>query len=176
MKRRSAIRNTAFLAGCGLSAGTIASIISGCKQAAEVEEVASGFLDGKTLELLGEVVETIIPTTDTPGAKEAGVHNYIDEILGYFTEEEQGMFSQVMSGLADAGFMDMSAEDREQTLLALNDIEGDVQPYDLLKGLVVDAYFTSEVGAKQALAYLPIPGEWVPCMDLSETGGKQWAL
>jgi len=174
MKRREALRNS-FLVGCGLSAGTITAIMTGCKETTTVAEEAASFLDSSTLSLLGEIVETIIPTTDTPGAKEAGVHNFINESLNHFTEEEQGMFSQVMKGLADGGFMTESSEERERLLLGLDDVEGDVKPYELLRGLVCQGYFTSEIGATQALAHLPIPGEWVPCIDLSEVG-KQWAL
>jgi len=176
MKRREALRNSAFLVGCGLSAGTIASIATGCKQAGEVVEEVASFLGNDQLSLLGEVVETIIPTTDTPGAKAAGVHDFINESLHHFTEEEQGLFTQLLSGLTEGGFMDKSVDEREQMLLGLNDLaEGDEKPFDTLRGLVTHGYFTSEVGATQALAYDPIPTEWIPCMDLSEVG-KQWAL
>ena len=41
--------------------------------------------------------------------------------------------------------------------------------------MTCQAYFTSEEGAKNALAYDPIPGEWSACIDLSEVG-KAWAL
>ncbi len=175
MKRRQAIRNSAFLVGCGLSAGTIASIATGCKEASVVAEEVPSFLGKETLSLVAEVVETIIPTTDTPGAKEAGVHRYIDEVVQYFTEEEQGLFTQVMDGLKTGGFMDATVEEKEKMLLDLDNIEGEVKPYSILRGLVCEGYFTSEVGATQALAYLPIPGEWVPCLDVSEVG-KSWAL
>jgi len=175
MKRRAAIRNGAFLAGCGLSAGTIATLLSGCKPSTETAEEVAGFLKGDMLSLLGEVVETIIPTTDTPGAKAAGVHTYLNEAVLHFTEEEQGLFKQVMSGLSDGGFMDKTTEEKEQMLLGLNDLDGEAKPYDQLRSLVCHAYFTSEVGAKEALAYLPIPGEYIACMDLSEQD-KVWAL
>lgn len=174
MKRRDAIRNSAFLVGCGLSAGTITSLISGCKTE-HTEEVVTAFLDKDLYALLGEVVETIIPTTDTPGAKEAGVHTYIDTAAQYFTAEEQGLFKELMSGLAEAGFGSKSSEEKEAMLLALDDVEGDVKPYSLLKGLTCQGYFTSEIGATQALVHEPIPGEFIPCMPLSEVG-KAWAL
>lgn len=174
MKRRDAIRNSAFLVGCGLSAGTITSIISGCKTES-VEAVASSVLNKDMLSLLGDVVETIIPTTDTPGAIAAGVHDRINEMAEHFTTEEQGQLTDLLKGLADADFSSKTTEEKEATLLALDDVEGDVKPYTLLKGLTCQAYFTSEVGATQALAYLPIPGEYIPCMPLSEVG-KSWAL
>jgi len=175
MKRREAIRNSAFLVGCGLSAGTIASIATGCKDSAAAADEIISYLDKDTFSLLGEVVETIIPKTDTPGAKEAGVGEFIDNAVSLFTEEEQGLFTQVMEGLKEGGFMNAPVEEREKMLLALDDVEGDIKPYSILRGLVCQGYFTSEIGATQALSYLPIPGEWVPCIELSEVG-KAWAL
>ena len=71
--------------------------------------------------------------------------------------------------------MDASVEDREQMLLALDNVEGEEKPYSILRGLVCQGYFTSEIGATQALSYLPVPGEWVPCIELSDVG-KAWAL
>jgi len=97
MKRREALRSTAFLAGCGLSAGTIASIISGCKN--DPKLYVDSFLGNDYVSLLGEMVETVIPATDTPGAKEAGVHLFIDEAAQYFTEEERGMLTGVLAHL-----------------------------------------------------------------------------
>lgn len=174
MNRRDAIRNSAFLVGCGLSAGTITSLISGCKPNT-AEEITSSVLNKDMLSLLGDVVETIIPTTDTPGAIAAGVHDRINEMAEFFTTEEQGQLTDLLKGLAEANFSSKSTKDKESMLLALDDVEGDIKPYTLLKGLTCQAYFTSEVGATQALAYLPIPGEYVPCMPLSEVG-KAWAL
>ncbi len=174
MKRRDAIRNSAFLVGCGLSAGTISTIVSGCKTEPTVA-AAKSFLNSDMLALLGDVVETIIPTTDSPGAKAAGVHELINEMAEHFTTEEQGQLTALMGSIASSGFADKSVEDKESFLLSLDDVEGDVKPYTLLKGLTCQGYFTSEIGAKEALAYLPIPGEFIPCIPLSEVG-KAWAL
>lgn len=173
MKRREALRNTAFLAGCGLSVGTISAIVSGCKQTPS--EYAETFLGGDYVSLLAEMVETIIPTTDTPGAKAAGVHLHLDNAVKYFTEEEQGQFKGVLDMITESGFMSQSQEEREATLLSLDKEEDGVNPYEILRGLTCHGYFTSEIGGKQALKYDPIPGAWNPCVDLSEVG-KAWSL
>ena len=122
MKRREAIRTSAFLTGCGLSAGTIASIISGCQP--EVKEFADTFLGHDHVSLLAEIVETIIPATDTPGAKDANVHLVIDQyVMSNFTEEEQGMFRGAMDMIGDAGFMKMDTDGREKFLTGI-EVEG----------------------------------------------------
>ena len=148
--------------------------MSGCKTE-HAEEVVTAFFDKDMHTLLGDVVETIIPTTDTPGAREAGVHTFIDSAAQYFTAEEQGLFNNIMTGLAEAGFGSKSTQEKEAMLLALDDVEGDVKPYTLLKGLTCQGYFTSEIGATQALKHEPIPGEYIPCMPLSDVG-KAWSL
>jgi hypothetical protein len=47
--------------------------------------------------------------------------------------------------------------------------------FQLMRDLTVLGYFTSEVGATKALAYVPIPGRFDGCTDL-KPGQKAWAL
>ena len=174
MKRREALKTSIFLTGCGLSAATISSIVSGCQP--EVKEFADSFLGHDQVSLLAEIVETIIPTTDSPGAKAAGVHMVIDQyVRDNFTSEEQEMFKAAISGIAEAGFAKMNNEERESFLVGMEAPEDSPNPFEVLRGLTCQAYFTSEVGATEALAFDPIPGEWKACIDVSEVG-KAWAL
>lgn len=46
-----------------------------------------------------------------------------------------------------------------------------------LRGLTIWGYKTSEYVGEKVLAYLPLPGEYIPCGDTEElTGGKAWSL
>ncbi|MGO4920336.1 gluconate 2-dehydrogenase subunit 3 family protein [Maribacter spongiicola] len=46
-----------------------------------------------------------------------------------------------------------------------------------LRGMTIWGYKASEYVGEEVLAYLPVPGEYVPCGDLQElTGGKAWSL
>jgi hypothetical protein len=47
--------------------------------------------------------------------------------------------------------------------------------FDLMRELTITGYFTSEIGAKQALKFDPIPGDYVGCIPYAEVGGT-WAL
>lgn len=48
---------------------------------------------------------------------------------------------------------------------------------DNLRGLTIWGYKTSEYVGEEVLAYLPVPGEYIPCGDTQElTGGKAWSL
>lgn len=46
-----------------------------------------------------------------------------------------------------------------------------------LRGAVIWSYRTSEQIGENVLAYLPVPGEYIPCGDVNElTGGKAWSI
>lgn len=46
-----------------------------------------------------------------------------------------------------------------------------------LRGSVIHAYRISEYVGEEVLAYLPVPGMYVPCGDVNElSGGKAWSL
>ncbi|WP_339840550.1 gluconate 2-dehydrogenase subunit 3 family protein [uncultured Maribacter sp.] len=46
-----------------------------------------------------------------------------------------------------------------------------------LRGMTIWGYKVSEYVGEEVLAYLPVPGEYVPCGDMQElTGGKAWSL
>ena len=113
------------------------------------------------------LAETIIPATDTPGAVEAGVPAFVEELLNdwYTTAEHQ----RFVSGLDD---LDREARSRhgsdfaactaeQQGMLLGTLMTGDEQQqafFQMAREAVVVGYFTSEVGATQTLRYLPMPG------------------
>ncbi len=45
-----------------------------------------------------------------------------------------------------------------------------------LKQQAIAFYLSSETIAENYLNYLPVPGEFIPCISLEETGGKAWAI
>jgi len=46
-----------------------------------------------------------------------------------------------------------------------------------LRGMTIWGYKTSEYIGENVLAYLPVPGEYIPCGDVDElTGGKAWSI
>lgn len=46
-----------------------------------------------------------------------------------------------------------------------------------LRGMTIWGYKASEYVGEEVLAYLPVPGEYIPCGDMQElTGGKAWSL
>ncbi|MEE9372580.1 MAG: gluconate 2-dehydrogenase subunit 3 family protein [Saprospiraceae bacterium] len=82
MNRREALKNTGLAVGYSLSAGTIAAVMNGCKAPTGTEWIPSS-IDEDTIDIIAEVAETILPTTNTPGAKEMLVHRYVDEAISH---------------------------------------------------------------------------------------------
>jgi len=131
--------------------------------------------------LLAEVADTIIPTTDTPGAKAAGVEQFIIRVMrDCYQREEQEQFYAGLAKLEDGcksahgkGFIELSADERHEMMkqAAMQDRAF----LKWMKQLTVAGYFTSEIGATKALAYLPIPGRFQGDVPL-QPGQKAWAI
>jgi hypothetical protein len=139
-----------------------------------------GVLSGPQGDLLAELVETIIPATDTPGAKAARVHVFVDLVLQHCrTASDQAAFVKGLGAVAAACRTRYGAEftaapraSREELLQRL---EASGDPFVVaLKELTVLGYCTSEVGATQALTYVAVPGDYRGCVDL-KPGQKGWA-
>ena len=131
------------------------------------------FFDAEQVELVAELAERIIPETDTPGARAALVHQYIDWVASEDDEDAQQRF---VSGLEwidresrsrhGDGFLELTRVQRAELLgglaRAAEGAEGD-QPGTVddsalaffrdLKRLTIHGYYRSEAGMVQELDY-----------------------
>ena len=93
----------------------------------------------------------------------------------------RGGLKSLVSKLQDAestAFTEQPADQR-QLILSAHDAEvfdGAIEDgfYRDFKATVVQAYYMSEAGASEELAYEPVPGEFIGCVDLSDFP-KTWA-
>jgi hypothetical protein len=139
-------------------------------------------------EMLEALVDTILPATDTPGARQARVHVFVDLALrDCYTPAEQQVFAAGLEALAGEcrarhgrAFEACSAEERHALLVPLDasSYTPDSGPRGsfirILKDLTLVGFFTSRIGATQALAYEAVPGGFRGCLDL-RPGQKAWA-
>ena len=140
---------------------------------------------------LDEVAETILPQTQTPGAKAAGVGPFIAlMVTDTYSPQKQVAFRQGMDELEkvsvakyDQGFIALSDTQRLQLLTELDEArfnqaqtDPDAAPhyFEAIKGLTILGYFTSEIGYTQAMRYVESPGRFDPCVDYT-TGETTWA-
>ncbi|SMC96053.1 gluconate 2-dehydrogenase subunit 3 family protein [Pedobacter africanus] len=146
--------------------------------------------------LIAELAELIIPETDTPGAKRAGVAAYIIGVMGNCMDvRQQNKFVGGIEKLEEyclahyeKEFLMCSESQKQEVLTYFADHDG--YPfailnkinnkflggsfYNTLKNLTVEGYCTSMLGATQGLAYDYIPGTFEACIPL-RPGQKSWA-
>ncbi len=191
MNRRDALTRVGLLLG-----GTVVGaelFMSGCKNAPDKNIGAGGTnFSNDDIAYFDEIAETILPATDTPGAKDAKVGAFWATIVkDCYTEQEQKVFLDGMKKLNDASqtkngksFMESTPEQRHDLLVALDKEQKDYMAakkkddpahyFRMMKELTLWGYFTSEPGATKALRYIAVPGKYVGCMDYKK-GEKAWA-
>lgn len=146
-------------------------------------------LTATELATLTAAAETIIPATDTPGATEAGVPQFVAAMVAsWMTADEAAFFRKGLADLDAAAqqrhgraFTACSAEQGADVLQALRTaspyggrtfsltdrILDPKSPFYLrLRDLVVLGYFTSEVGSNRELRYMPVPGKFESNVDI----------
>lgn len=189
MNRRDALERVALIMGGTVVGGSL--FLEGCKTA-DKKTVAGFSLSTDQISFLDEVAETIMPTTDTPGAKAAKVGAFMNTMVtDCYDEKDQKIFVDGIAKIDEASkkmngksFMESSATERtsllndiNKQLKAYNDTkkEGDANHYfGLMKQLTLLGYFTSEIGATQALRYIAVPGKYQGCVPYAK-GDKAWA-
>lgn len=175
INRRQALQAAGIFLGTAISSPILA-IIEGKKTYFGKNYQASA----AEILLLAEMAETIIPTTDTPGAKAADVHQFIQKVIkDCYSLADQNKFYESINDfdkkLKSTGKSFTSSTEQEK-IAALKQLhKDDPEFFKRLKELTVTGYFTSEIGATMALAYLPIPGKYEGCLPLTN-GQKAWAL
>jgi len=189
MNRREALSRVALLMGGTVIGGTL--FLEGCKPADKKYGTEEKFTP-EDIAYLDEVAETIIPTTNTPGAKAAKVGAFMTVMVNdCYETENQKVFKEGMGKLNDAskkkfdnGFMQITADQRKQLLTELDKEQAGVAKtkkkedpqhyFFMMKELTLLGYFTSEIGATQALRYLPVPGRYDGNLPYKK-GDRAWA-
>ena len=191
MDRREALRAVGLIMG-GTVIGAQA-FLSGCQSEKEDRQVNKLFTESD-IKLLDEVGDTIIPETDTPGAKAVGIGSFIGMmVLDVYTERDQQTFKEgleeLRSGFEESyghSFMEGTAKERHEYLSKLNEElvalknvkrnNDQPEPYfRMIKELTLLGYFSSEIGSTQALRYIETPGRYDGCVPY-EKGDRAWAI
>ena len=192
MDRREALRKTALLMGAAVSASALTGILQGCKATPELTYKPVFFTEDQA-RIVTEVAEIIIPKTDTPGAKDAGVPGFIDLMLkDCYKKEDQDRFIAGLTSFDEEAkkaygdsFIYCKPEQQVEfvtkvhaaALAEAKENKEAKRPFILMaKELTLLGFFTSEPGATQVLQYIAVPGSYKGCIPLAEAGnGKTWA-
>lgn len=178
MERREAIQRTVLIMGTALTPGIATAILGGCTPKVELNW-SPKFLSLEEADLTGQIADRIIPRTETPGALDVGVDQFIDRMLMEVYSEEDG--SDYRQGLVRINarskdqfgkeFVRLDPEEMD-TILGKFEFEND-KVFQISKELTLIGYFTSEEGMKSNFEYRPIPGKYDNCVDFNP-GDKVW--
>ena len=192
MNRRDALARVAVLMG-----GTVIGaefFLTGCSSPAGTSaQAGTAFtLSPAQTGLLDEVGETILPATKTPGAKAAQVGKFmLVMVRDCYTPADQQVFLSGLTKLDEASQKQIGkaflAADPAQRLAVLTKLDAEQKEvnknkkkedpahyFRMMKELTLLGFFTSEVGATQALRYLPVPGRYDGNVPYKK-GERAWA-
>ena len=184
MKRREILKYTTLATGTVISTPLLNVVLSGCSSNERNQnEFSPEFFNPEEFELLVNLVDIILPPSDTPGAKELKVDTTIDEIVGkvYDNTEQQSYkknFTALSEKLNAQGFLEKSVDEKNEILksiLSSGDSNEKTGLIDLKQQTVAFYLMTEEIGENH-LNYLPVPGEYEGCINLVDVGSKKWAI
>lgn len=196
MERRDALKYTAFFMGASLSAATISSIVSGC-YFDQSDNWKPTFFTPDQAKFIREIGETMLPKTNTPGAKDAKVDRYLDTIrplrfetadnekykldldnfIAETTKELGKPFIKLKKDKAAEWLTEKDKQSFSDFYAAKHLDQNTPRPFYLtLKEQILGAYFASEIVAKEYFNFDPIPTRYDPCIPLTDVQGKAWAL
>lgn len=160
MNRRDLLKNIAIISG-GLFIGSN-YLLTSCKR----EDAGALTLNDEMLKLLAEISDTIIPETDTVGAKAVNAAGFISVVFqDIYSEKEQEDFIGALNlinnkakEIAGDDFINLSYDKRTEVFNKVKDPKnsGFLSMYQM----VLFAYLTSEKGLQETFRYTPVPGAY----------------
>lgn len=173
------LNRRALLLGAVFLAGGAAALTRFVRQSSAGADLGPVFSPDQ-FALLEQVADTMIPASDTPGALEAGVADFLREMLTRWGSRES--HAQVLAVLDSiekqawsrygAAFLALPGERR---LEVMRNVDADAMArqdpgYGKFKWLLLVGYYQSEIGATHELRYELVPGAWRACLPLAEVG------
>jgi gluconate 2-dehydrogenase gamma chain len=157
-----------FIASALLSIGVAGVPLSACN--AKNTSGGGPFFKPAHFAILDAVTETIMPRTDTPGARDVQVAKRIDTLMmGWASPQTQINFTRILDEI-DATAKGIAAipPAKQLEIVAAYDKAKMRDPaYGKFKNLIFALYYLSEPGATQELRYEHVPGAWEPSIPVT---------
>lgn len=160
MQRRDVFKFGALAAAA--TTATTAEAQTAAKSAGIAAAWKPEAMDAHQNETLAAAADLIIPDTDTPGARAAGVHRHIDKLLAAGDDEQRHRFIGALNWLDgyaiekhDRPFVKCSKEQQIALLTAMDEGNEDGMPqsgqmvFRGIKGLVSRVYYATETGFRE---------------------------
>ncbi|HEY4618967.1 MAG TPA: gluconate 2-dehydrogenase subunit 3 family protein [Flavobacterium sp.] len=184
MNRRDLIKNIAILTAASFVGADL--FLVGCKS--DKRDNFTPF----DINFFDEVAETIIPKTETPGAKDAETGKFMALFATdcYNDTDKENLrkgitkMNEASENKFGSSFMEITKTQKQELLIV---IDADAKKYNrqkreeeaihyftMMKQLTLLGFFTSEAGATQVLRYKPVPGKYEGSIPYKK-GEKSWA-
>ena len=189
-----------FLAGAALFALAIGIPAAGVSLVNLSEDDAP---TDRQRQIMRQVSQTVLPATDTPGAGDVGVGDFVILALAHGldgTREPAGSsempwafpeyqrpdgslryldwLERTLDRGANGDFLRRSLAEQTAHVRRLDDEAfsdgNDVHPWRKLKSLILTGYYTSSVGGSQELQFELVPGRYDPAVPLVP-GSRAWS-
>ncbi len=170
MNRRDLLKKGVYgLAGVTLSSALISSLQS----CTSIEKYSPHYFSKTEFSLLSNIVDFLIPKTETPGALEMKVPQFIDIIISEtYNKESKNNFSNKLKVLIEdfkSNNIDLS-DYKSMKSKFVNDFNNKTHQeiYNQIRDLTVWGFKTSKEIALNVLNYNPIPGYQLGCVDIDK--------
>ena len=170
MKRRDLLKKGVYgLAGVTLSS-TLISTLQSCTS---IEKYSPLYFSKTEFSLLSNIVDFLIPKTETPGGLEMKVPQFIDIIISEtYNKESKNNFSNKLKVLIEdfkSNNIDLS-DYKSMKSKFVNDFNNKTHQeiYNQIRDLTVWGFKTSKEIALNVLNYNPIPGYQLGCVDIDK--------
>jgi hypothetical protein len=201
MERRQALKNMGLTIGAFALTPTVASLLQSCSGNSKLSWVPE-FYSNEEAEIITKTLEVILPATpEIPGATDLNLAQFLDGYAMHVSGENERM--RIKNLVKEYISMTLTLTGKETvSKLTMDDIESrvafylkadkfkqedwqtgsskDSQNFQFIRTLRsggVRAFKMSEFIGENVMAYSPIPGRQIGCVDLIEaTGGRAWSL
>jgi len=170
MNRRDLLKKGVYgLAGVTLSS-TLISTLQSCSS---IEKYSPLYFSKTEFSLLSKIVDFLIPKTETPGALDMKVPQFIDIIVSetYNNESKNNLSNKLKLLIEDfkSNNIDLSDYNSMKSKF-VNDFNNEThqEMYNQIRDLTVWGFKTSKEIALNVLNYNPIPGYQLGCTDFDK--------
>jgi Gluconate 2-dehydrogenase subunit 3 len=169
-------RRSALITLAGAVAGLVSLPSWASGWSAETVRLNRSLLSVDQNELLADIAETVIPATDTPGAKALNVQQFIQKVIVDCADKpSQEMFTKGIGMIDDLAqksfgkpFREGDAAQRMAVLTQMSKSDDPAQKgfYNLVKNLTIRGYMNSEYVMTNLTHFEFIPGRYHGCVPV----------
>ena len=189
MDRRNALKNIGKGLGTITITPSILNLFQSCQNSTTLNSV---FFNKEQFLVISKLMEIIIPETETPGAISLKLPEFIDAYIYNVIDEDNITSNKILKeGLNK--FIDLVKSEttkQETNEISIKEWEDQLRKVLVseskndkttiaiqdLRKLTVGAYKINEFVGENLMAYNPVPGKQIGCVDLNEaTKGVVWS-